>query len=182
MTHRLLLDNTQAVLIDVQEKLTPHMNEPEAVVTNIAKLMKGLKLLGVPMVACEQYPKGLGHTVPELKVLLDGVAIYEKVSFSACDDEPTFHAIKSASRPYVIVFGIETHVCVLQTVMDLLDDGFVPVVVADAVSSRSVQDKQIALERMAHAGAVIASVEMVLFELCRSAKNPVFKEISALVK
>lgn len=182
MTYRLLIDHTQAVLIDVQEKLTPHISDHETVVANIAKLIKGLQVLGVPMVACEQYPKGLGHTIPSLKVLLDDVPIYEKVSFSACDDKSTFHAIKSGGRPYVIVFGIETHVCVLQTVMDLLDDGFVPVVVVDAVGSRHVANKDIALTRMANAGAVLVSVEMVLFELCRDAKNPVFKEISHLVK
>ena len=180
--YRIVTDEAQAVLIDVQERLTPHIHEYEQVVANIRTLILGLKLLGVPLLANEQYPKGLGHTVPELADVLGDTPIFEKVSFSACDDEPTMTAIENNSRPVVIVFGIETHVCVLQTVVDLLDRGYQPVVVADAVGSRTPLNKKLALKRMMNDGAVIASVEMVLFELCRSAKNPVFKEISNLVK
>lgn len=182
MSHRILMEETQAILIDVQEKLTPVIDRHDVVVANIVKLIEGLKLLGVPLIANEQYPKGLGHTVPEIKAVLGDTPIFEKVSFSACDDVATLDTLNHAKRPYVLVFGIETHVCVLQTVMDLLDKGFVPVVMADAVGSRKESDKQLALTRMGQAGAVIASVEMVLFELCRSAKNPMFKGISALVK
>lgn len=180
--YRILPANTQAILIDVQEKLTPHIDNYQIVVDNCVKLITGLKLLGVPLIANEQYPKGLGHTVPAIKDALGDTPIFEKVTFSGCDDEATRLALEQAGKKCVIVFGIETHVCVLQTVMDLLDKGFVPVVVVDAVGSRTHQNKQIALERMSQAGAVIASVEMVLFELCRSAKNLVFKEISKLVK
>lgn len=182
MTNRLLVQTTQAILIDVQERLTPHIADYEKIVAECAKLITGLKLLDIPLIANEQYPKGLGSTITALNDILGDTPIFEKVTFSSCDDEATLTAIVSQNRNHVIVFGIETHVCVLQTVMDLLDKGFVPVVVANAVGSRSEQDKQIALERMSRAGAVIASTEMVLFELCRSAKNPVFKEISHLVK
>lgn len=182
MAYRLLSEQTQAILIDVQDKLTPLIDDYQVVVDNCVKLIQGLKLLNIPLIANEQYPKGLGHTVPALKAVLEDVPIFEKVTFSACDDVATLSEIQQIAHQYVIVFGIETHVCVLQTVMDLLDNGFVPVVVADAVGSRSKQNKQIALERMSQSGAIMTSVEMVLFELCRSAKNPVFKEISNLVK
>ena len=182
MTYRIIPQNTQTILIDVQEKLTPHIDDYQKVVANIATLIQGLKLLGIPLIANEQYPKGLGHTIQALKDVLGDTPIFEKVTFSSCDDEATFCAIKKSNRNHVIIFGIETHVCVLQTVVDLLDDGFVPVVVADAVGSRTCENKRIALDRMQQAGAVIVSVEMVLFELCRSAKNSVFKQISGLVK
>lgn len=179
---RILLQNTQAILIDVQERLTPHIDGYQALLDDIAKLIKGFQILGVPMIANEQYPKGLGHTISPIKELIADTPIFEKTSFSACDDEPTMKALTASGRTHVVVFGIEAHVCVLQTVMDLLDKGFVPVVVVDAVGSRTPQNKKIALKRMARAGAVLVSIEMILFELCRSAKNPVFKEISALVK
>lgn len=182
MTHRLLSENTQAILIDVQEKLTPLIDNHQSVVANIAKLIQGLSLLNMPLITNEQYPKGLGHTIHELKALLGDTPIFEKVTFSGIDDEATLQAITDNHRSCVIIFGIETHVCVLQTVMDLLDKGFLPVVVADAVGSRTDENKQLALTRMNQAGAIIASTEMVLFELCRSAKNPAFKQISALVK
>lgn len=178
---RILSQNTQAILIDVQERLTPHIHEHERICDNIIKLIKGLQILDVPMIANEQYPKGLGSTISPIKELLTDTP-FEKITFSSCDDEPTLTALKASNRPYVVVFGIETHVCVLQTVMDLLENGFVPVVVADAVGSRHELDKKIALKRMAQAGAILVSVEMILFELCRSAKNLAFKEISALVK
>lgn len=180
--NRILVENTQAILIDVQEKLTPLIADHQMVVDNCAKLIQGLKLLNISLVANEQYPKGLGHTIPALKTVLGDTPIFEKVTFSACDDEATFLAINNTNKKFVLVFGIETHVCILQTVMDLLDNGFVPMVVADAVGSRNPNDKELALERMRQAGAIIASVEMVLFELCRSAKNVAFKQISQLVK
>lgn len=180
--HRIIADEAQAILIDVQERLTPHIYEYEPLVDNIKTLIMGLKLLDIPMIANEQYPKGLGHTVPQLTEALGDTPIFEKTSFSACDDELTMIALERADRPVVIVFGIEAHVCVLQTVMDLLDRGYQPVVVADAVGSRAPLNKKLALKRMAMEGAIIVSIEMILFELCRTAKNPVFKEISNLVK
>lgn len=182
MKNRLLPEYTQAILIDVQERLTPLIADYETVVANCVRLIEGLQLLDVPLIANEQYPKGLGHTIPKIKEVLKDTQIFEKVTFSACDDESTMTAIEGNHRPVVLIFGIETHVCVLQTAMDLLDRGFTPVLVVDAVGSRTFENKQIAIDRMRKAGVVMASVEMVLFELCRSAKNPVFKGISALVK
>ncbi len=182
MTQRIHAENLQALLIDVQDKLTPLIADHETVTNNIVKLIKGLKLLDVPLIANEQYPKGLGHTIAPIKEVLGDTSIFEKVTFSSCDDEPTLNALRAKDRPQVLIFGIETHVCVLQTAMDLLDQGFGVFVVADAVGSRDKANKCYALSRMTQAGAVMVSTEMILFELCRSAKNPVFKEISALVK
>ncbi len=182
MTQRIHAENLQALLIDVQDKLTPLIADHETVTNNIVKLIKGLKLLDVPLITNEQYPKGLGHTITPIKEVLGNTPIFEKVTFSSCDDEPTLNALRAKDRPQVLIFGIETHVCVLQTAMDLLDQGFGVLVVADAVGSRDKANKCYALSRMTQAGAVMVSTEMILFELCRSAKNPVFKEISALVK
>ena len=175
MKNRLLPEHTQAILIDVQERLTPLIADYETVVANCVRLIEGLQLLDVPLIANEQYPKGLGHTIPKIKEVLKDTQIFEKVTFSACDDESTMTAIEGNHRPVVLIFGIETAI-------DLLDRGFTPVLVVDAVGSRTFENKQIAIDRMRKAGVVMASVEMVLFELCRSAKNPVFKGISALVK
>lgn len=182
MTQRIHGDQLQALLIDVQDRLTPLIADHQIITDNIVKLIKGLKLLDIPLIANEQYPKGLGHTIAPIKDVLGDTPIFEKVTFSSCDDEATLTAIRESDRPQVLIFGVETHVCVLQTAMDLLDQGFGVLVVADAVGSRDKANKCYALSRMTQAGVVIVSTEMILFELCRSAKNPVFKEISALVK
>jgi len=179
---RILKDQAIAVLIDVQEKFSPHIHEMETVTQRVEILLKGLQVLGVPVLVTEQYPKGLGSTLPQLQEILGNEQPMEKVAFSCQDDTAFRDRLKETGRKAVILFGIESHVCVLQTVMDLLADGYQPVVIEDCVSSRKKEDKEIALRRMAQEGALISSAESILFELCRLSGTDNFKQISKLVK
>ncbi len=170
------------LVIDFQERLYPAIFENEKLSRNVPILLEGMKLLGVPLVVTEQYVKGLGPTVPEISTCLDGVERIEKSSFSCCD-EPKFNMeLASSGRDHVIVCGIESHVCVLQTVIDLKNSGYHPIVVVDCVSSRKESDKQIALERMKQSGVILTTYESILFELLRHSGGETFKGISKLVK
>ncbi len=182
--YRILRDDTQAIMIDVQEKLTPHIHDHEAITDKMAILIQGLQALGVPVMLNEQYKKGLGETIAKLTDVLGDAnkQSFEKLSFSVCDNPPSWAHIVRQNRRIALLFGIETHVCVLQTALDLLDNGMQPVIVADAVGSRNPYDKKIALRRMRRAGAVITTTEAILFELLRGADDPAFKTISKLVK
>jgi hypothetical protein len=177
---RILKDQSVGLLVDVQERLFPHMHEKERLLQRLTVLFEGLNVLGVPYLATEQYKRGLGDSIPELSGFAAGA--FEKLAFSCCDDEPFLAALRETGRKNVIIGGIEAHVCVAQTTLDLLDAGFHPVVVADAVSSRNLSDKETALDRLRHAGATVTSVEAILFELCRVSRTDEFKAISALVK
>lgn len=173
---------TQALLVDIQEKLLPHMSDNESLLTNSLKLIQGLKFLKIPFILNEQYPKGIGHIVQPIKEILSDEIPFEKTTFSCCKTDATMHAIKNNDKKFVIVFGIEAHVCVLQSVLDLLEAGFIPVLVTDCTNSRKSSDKAIAIKRMIQAGAIPTTYESLLFELCVSAKHEVFREISKLIK
>ncbi|WP_331774513.1 isochorismatase family protein [Sulfurospirillum sp. 1612] len=176
------MDNVFALAVDVQEKLFPHINNHEILLENMLKLIKGLKLLEVDFVLNEQYPKGIGHTIAPIKELLQNDVAHEKVTFSCCQTEETMDLIKKEGRKFVIVFGIEAHVCVLQTVLDLIDARLVPILVTDCIGSRKENDKNVAISRMMQAGAIPTTYESLLFELCGSAKHSAFRAISALIK
>ena len=152
--NRIAREDTQALMIDVQEKLTPHIYEHEAITDKMAVLIQGLQALGIPIMLNDQYKKGLGDTIPKLYTLLndDNRQSHEKTSFSVCDNPPSWAHISRQNRRIAIIFGIETHVCVLQTALDLLDNGIQPVIVADAVGSRNPYDKKIAIRRMRRSG------------------------------
>jgi len=169
-------------MIDVQEKLFPHMAEKENLQKMTQVLLQGLQMLGVPVVVTQQYTKGLGATIPELAGILGSFTFLEKRSFSCCDAPDIFKTLQQHERPNIIVFGIETHVCILQTTIDLIRTGFTPVVVADCTSSRKPFDREIALRRMVSEGAIITTTESLLFELTRTSESEVFRKISALVK
>lgn len=179
---RITTDDALLLIIDVQERLTPHISGHEQVVDRIARVIQGVTVLGVPIMVNEQYKKGLGDTVAELKSLLADYPHFEKVTFSGIDDEVTLDAIRQHDKKYVIICGIETHVCIMQTALDLLETGYIPVIVADAVGSRFAIDNETALKRLIQAGAILTTSESILFELCRSSKAPAFKTISGLVK
>ncbi|NOX14759.1 MAG: hydrolase [Epsilonproteobacteria bacterium] len=179
---RVELNQSMALVIDIQEKLFPHMNEKDLLLENCTKLIKGLQLLEIPFILNEQYPKGLGQTHNQIKKLLKNNEVFEKFTFSCCKTEKTKETIIKTEKKFIIVFGIETHVCVLQSVIDLLDMGFTPVVVSDCTSSRKANDAEVALRRMELSGAIITTYESLLFELCISAKNKIFKDISKLVR
>ncbi|PIE45138.1 MAG: hydrolase [Gammaproteobacteria bacterium] len=179
---RITINNALLLIIDVQEKLTPHIKDHALVVSRIARVTSGAAALAVPVMVNEQYKKGLGNTVAELKPLIRDYPHFEKITFSSADDEATMNAIHQQNKKYVIICGIETHVCIMQTALDLLACGYSPVIVCDAVGSRFADDHHIALKRLSQAGAILTTSESMLFELCRNAKSPVFKTISSLVK
>jgi len=177
---RIQAEDTILLLVDVQEKLYPVMDNKEQLLDKVRILLEGAKALGVPMVAARQYPKGLGDCIPELRAYFNGY--FDKVSFSCCGTDEFAAALAATGRKKVVIAGIEAHICVLQTVIDLKQAGYVPVVVADAISSRRRQDYEIALRRMEAEGALLTTVEAILFELCRKAGSEAFKAISKLVK
>lgn len=179
---RILRDQTAAVMIDIQEKLYPVMYNKEALLDRLVILVKGLKLLKIPVVAAQQYTKGLGETIEPLRSLFSDFTIVEKTCFSCCDEPVLMDEITALDKKSIIVAGIESHVCVLQTVTDLLEKGYTPVVIADCISSRNPYDKEIAVERMRSEGAVITTCESILFELCRTSGAEEFRSISKLVK
>ncbi len=179
---RIRREKAGLVVVDIQEKLLPAIFEKERLVQNAVHLLKGAAILGVPVLATEQYPKGLGGTVPEIVSACKDFLALEKVSFSSCEAAGFFEALTSRNIADVILCGMETHVCVLQTTLDLIEKGYAVFVVADAISSRTKDDHQLGLTRMHDAGAVIVSTEMVLFELLGKAGTTEFKQVLELVK
>jgi hypothetical protein len=179
---RIKKENTIGVVIDIQSRLYPLIHDHETVTKNNRILIKGLQVMNIPLVVTQQYTKGLGETIPEIKEVLGEFKPIEKTAFSCCD-EPRFNEdLALASKMYVVITGIETHVCVMQTVVDLIGQGYIPVVVEDCVGSRKTTDKITALNRMRHEGAIITSYESILFELLRYSGTDEFRQISALVK
>jgi len=179
---RISKSHTAGVIIDIQEKLFPHMNDRASLEKNTNILIKGMKILKIPFLVTEQYTKGLGFTIPTVQESIEDQSKIEKVAFSCCDSPDFMTHLQSMGKTHVVVAGIEAHVCVLQTVVDLLENGFKVMVVANCVSSRKPLDKEIALRRMEQEGAMLATYESVLFELCRYSGSDQFKSISKLVK
>jgi nicotinamidase-related amidase len=171
-----------AVIVDVQERLFPFIFEHQQLAENIVKLLKGLQILEVPIRATQQYSKGLGATIPQIRETIEAFQALEKLTFSCYGAADFVNILHSARKNFVILMGIEAHICVLQTALDLLENGFQPVVVEDCVSSRKLNDKQVAIERLRSAGVIITTLESVLFELCQVAGSEQFKAISKLVK
>lgn len=174
--------HTQAICVDIQERLFPHIHEHDELARRCAILIRGLRLLDLPVLVTEQYVKGLGPTIPSIQEALGEYTAIEKITFSCCGAPEVEARVLGGNRHRVILFGIETHVCVQQTALDLLGQGQTVVIIEDCVSSRSANDKRVAIERMREAGAVITTMESVLFELLKQAGTDTFKQISALVK
>lgn len=170
------------VVVDVQGKLAQLMVDKETLFKNIRILIQAAKLLEIPILWCQQVPQALGPTVPEIAELLADTEPIDKASFSCAGHEPFNAKLEALDREQVLLCGIETHVCIYQTAMDLLACGLDVTVPADAVSSRTAANKQIALTRLAAEGAAVGCTEMILFELLRTAKHPQFKPIAKLVK
>lgn len=173
---------TVLVIIDVQDKLFPHISDKERIVKNIEKLIPFAEIMKIPIVLTEQYPKGLGHTIPEVKKLIPHIQPIEKVEFSCFRCEKFGETLNKLKARTLIVIGIEAHVCVAQTVIEGLNNGYKVCVVSDAISSRKLEDKAISLERMKQNGVTIASTEMLIYELLKKAGTPEFKEALKLVK
>jgi len=172
------------LVIDIQERLHQAMEEARrsAYVKNSGILIKTAQALCMPIVVSEQYPRGLGSTIPEIDALLGQASKYEKLAFSCWGEAPIRAAIEDSGRAAVIVIGIEAHVCVLQTVMDLIAAGYNAVVATDAVCSRNASDRVTAVQAMAEAGAVAYSTESIAFMLLQRAGTPEFKQVSPLFK
>jgi hypothetical protein len=179
---RILRDRTVGLVIDIQERLFPFIAGHEALAGSTAILIKGLQALGIPLMVTEQYTKGLGPTILPLRDILQDEPVMEKFSFSCCDDNSFMGRLSGLDKQFVVIAGIESHVCVLQTVIDLLERNYIPVVVEDCISSRRLNDKAMAIERMRKEGAIITTYESVLFELLRYSGTDEFKAISRLVK
>jgi nicotinamidase-related amidase len=175
-----VLDRGRAalVVVDVQEAFRPAVIDFERVAGAAATLVRGARILDLPVIVTQQYPKGLGSTVPELAEHLDGIEPIDKVCFSAAAAD----GFDLEGRDQALICGIESHVCVSQTAHDLLERGVQVHVARDAVSSRTEENRELGLHKMEHAGAVVTSVETALFELLGAAGTDEFKQVQALVK
>ena len=179
---RILRENTAGLVIDIQERLFPLIYENEILAKNASVLIQGLQSLSIPVIVTQQYTKGLGGTIEPVRRLFGEPGHIEKVAFSCCDEPSFMEPLKASGRKFIIITGIEAHVCVLQTTIDLLEQGFTPVVIEDCVSSRKKNDKKQAIFRMRKEGAIISTYESILFELLRYSGTDDFKAISKLVK
>ena len=169
------------VVIDIQEKLVPAMKLGEQVIKNTYILIATARKLGIPVIATEQYSKGLGRTIPALSNHIDQAAVFEKITFSGCTPE-IIAEIKIYGRKKIIITGMETHVCVFQTVRDLLALDFEVFIAGDAVCSRTEENYRNALSLMTAMGAVVTNTETVFFDLLKEASTPEFKDLSRLIK
>jgi nicotinamidase-related amidase len=174
-------DKCQLLMVDIQERLLPAMSDPATVVKNGGRLLEAARTLAVPVVVSEQYPAGLGHTVPELANLAPANAVHDKMEFS-CFANLALHEALSGERRQTVIFGIEAHVCVLQTALEMSGAALDVTIVVDAIGSRVVESKEIALRRMQDAGVRLATTEMILFEWLRRAGTSEFKTISRLIR
>ena len=179
-----LLDekNSLLIIIDIQEKLLNAAKDKDCA-EKAAKLAKAASILSIPVIISEQYPKGLGNTVPEIYDNLPKNTFFqEKASFSLLKEEGFTDRLKSYGRKHIILCGIETHICVYQTATDLINAGYEVTIVKDACSSRNKYECDCGIEKMKTAGAQISCLEIVLFEWLKGAKHPKFKEVQALIK
>jgi len=180
----LKLDRSRAALlvVDVQEGFRPAVLDFESVAKASGVLVQGAQILGLPVFVTEQYPKGLGKTVPEVAEHLDGVEPIEKTAFSALAADGFAGALQETGCDQVLLCGIESHVCVNQTAEDLIADDIEVHVAGDAVTSRTESNRDLGLHKMERSGASVTSVETALFELLREAGSPEFKQIQGLIK
>ncbi len=179
---RIKRENTAGLVIDFQERLYPFIHDNDTLTKNTVRLIQGLKALGLDIIVTEQYSKGLGNTIKPVQDALGDYKHIEKMSFSCCGSDDVCSVLKRSGKKNVVICGIESHVCVLQTVIDLIGLGYQPVLVEDCVSSRNPNDKRIAIERMRQEGAIVTTYESVLFEMCEVSGNEMFKAISKIVK
>ena len=175
-------ENTALVVIDVQGKLATLMHQKETLFANVVRMIKGARALGIPVLWTEQLPDKLGATAPEIAAAFGDMKPFVKSTFSCCGDSSFLTELKKLGRKQILITGIETHVCVYQTVMDLLAAHFEVHLVQDAVSSRIKENYYLGLEKMKDAGASLTSVEMSLFEMLRVAEGDLFKQIIQIVK
>ena len=183
MYQQLSPENSLLVIVDVQERLLPAIQDGQKIIFNSRRLLEAAKAVEVPIVVTEQYPQGLGGTVPELIPFIpEGTVILPKTSFSIYEDDGIQTEINSHGRSQIILCGVETHICILQSALDFHDTGHEVYIVVDAVGSRFADDRNTALRRCEAAGMVLTTTETLLFEWCRTAEHPLFKTFSQLAK
>lgn len=177
------VENAALIVVDLQTRLMPAINNGEAVINRAAIMVRGAAEIGMDIIVTEQYPKGLGNTVPEISTWLsDKVPVCEKTSFSIFKNESFTTALGSRRRDVLIFTGVEMGICLLQSVIDALNAGYEVIVVADAIGSRNEKECQWALETVRQFGATVLGSEAVLFMLLQDSKNPHFKSVSGLIK
>jgi nicotinamidase-related amidase len=174
--------NAILIVVDVQGKLARIVHDSAVMIARIATLIQGAEILGLPILVTEQYPKGIGGTIEELALLVEGYPRIEKDAFSCCGEEAFMRELRAAGRTQVLLCGIETHVCVYQTGRDLLAQGFGVHLVLDAVSSRLRENKELAAAKLQALGASLTGVEMALFEMLEFSGTDSFRAISRLVR
>jgi len=179
---RITTGNTIGLIIDIQERLFPAMSEKEILLKNCLTLIQGLAELKIPQIVTQQYTNGLGETLEEIKAVIPNFEYVEKRDFSCCDEPIVAEKLIELNAKNIIICGIESHVCVLQTAVDLKEAGFNPIVVVDCVSSRTKENLELAKERFRYEGIMMTSYESILFELTRSSTAAEFRAISKLVK
>jgi len=179
-----MLNTKEAVLVmvDFQSRLVDIVDRSEHVIPNVTRIFKGCQALDIPVLATVQVPEKLGPMPPELTDMLGDITPIPKAVFSALREPAFLTALRQSGRTQVILVGVEAHVCILQTGLDLLDAGYNLHVLRDGVFSRTAENHQVGIERLHDAGATISSVETALFELIRTSKHPEFRTISKLVK
>lgn len=181
-SRRITRSQAALLVVDIQERLLPAIYEKQRVLQNALILARAAGILNLPVHVTEQYRKGLGATVPELVAAIPGILPLEKLTFSSTGAPGLLDRLRAGGARDIILCGIEAHVCVTQTCLDLLREGFTPFVVTDATSSRTAANHQAGIDRMRAAGAIVVSTEMILFELLERAGTVEFKHVLDLVK
>ena len=182
-THLLTPQNAILLIVDIQDRLFPHMHEGKQLADNTAILIQSAYHLGIPIIVSEQYPRGLGSTIPQLQQLLaKETLIFEKRAFGCWEDAAIRNSIQSLARPQLLVCGIETHICMSQTVHQLLDADYEVHIAVDATTSREETSKQLGLQKMQTSGAILTNTEMAMFELLQTSRHPQFKALQSLIK
>ncbi|MDR3175444.1 MAG: hydrolase [Desulfovibrio sp.] len=179
---RIHAEDTAAVAIDFQERLLPAMHDSDELIRSSRVLLSGLNALNVPVLLTRQYPKGIGDIVPEIREVTANALVCDKLTFSCCGSEAFASALQKLQKKNIILCGVETHVCVLQTALDLLASGYKVFMAADCTGSRRRRDRATGLKRADREGALLTTYEQTLFELLESSTSPAFKTISGLVR
>ncbi len=178
----LSIQDSVLIIVDMQERIIPKISDKHTIIGNAITLIKSAEILNIPIIVTEQYPKGLGHTIPEIKELIVPWQPIDKICFSCFGSSNFSRKLKELKRDNLILCGIESHVCITQTALDGLKSGHSVFFVKDAISSRTENNKETGFERMAQAGAIPVSTEMAVFELLREAGTDKFKQIASMIR
>ncbi len=175
-------EDTLFLIIDIQDKLINSTFNKEVILKKTEILSKAASILDIPVIITEQYPKGLGETINLIKNNCQKAMFFEKTNFNAYSDEALVNAIKNSNKKQIVLFGIETHICVMQTALNLIEDGYAVAIIKDACGSRTSIEYDNGLQYLKSSGIKIKTTEMLIFELLKSSKHPKFKEIQNLIK